>query len=204
MSDYKVESLNGLLTTAGSCRNFLEVVIPLARRLLTKFSALPPRLFFATQDGEDGLFTFERESLNRLGKDDLAYKLRRFCALHSVKACAFLSTATLREPPVGDDERSDGLADENGRQSAGASNGQKSDHPATGEPLLPVGTFVGWLMGEFLGEAARVCVWRIDPSTGPTPAAHLTPASTRASIDTDLWTPIDTGTWQWSNPPAAQ
>jgi hypothetical protein len=172
MSDYKVESLNGLLTKAGTCYDFLEVVIPLARRLLAEFSALPPRLFFLTQDGEDGLLTFEREAIDRLGKDDLAYKLRRFCALHCVKACAFLSTATLREPPVGDDEGSDGRADENGRHSAGESNGQKSDRPATGEPLLPVGTFVGWLMGEFLGEAARVCVWRIDPSTGPAPVAR--------------------------------
>jgi hypothetical protein len=139
----------------------------LARRLLAKFSALPPRLFFLTQDGEDGLLTFTPEALGRLGKDDLAYKLRRFCALHGVKACAFLSTATLREPPVADEKGSDGAADENGRQSAGRSNGRDSDHPATGGLLLPVGTFVGWLMGEFLGDAARVCIWEIDQSTGP-------------------------------------
>jgi hypothetical protein len=68
---------------------------------------------------------------------------------------------------VTDEEGSDGLVGENVRQSAGTTNGQESDHSGTGDSLLPVGTFVGWLMGEFLGEAARVCVWRIDPSTGP-------------------------------------
>ena len=134
-------------------QRILEAVIPLATTPSSKFSWLPPQLFFLTQDGEDGLLTFEQESLDRLGKDDLAYKLRRFCALHGVKACAFLSTATLREPPVADEKGSDGLVDKNGRQSAGTSNRQESEHPATkGELLLPVGTFVGWLMGEFLGE----------------------------------------------------
>ena len=63
MSDYKVETLNGLLAQAQSCSDLLEAIIPLARRLLAKFSALPPRLFFLTQDGEDGLLTFEREAL---------------------------------------------------------------------------------------------------------------------------------------------
>jgi hypothetical protein len=129
-------------------------------------------LFFVTQDGKDGLLTFKPEALDRLEKNDVAYQLRRFCALHGVKTCVFLSTATVREPPLDDEEGSDVLVDDNGRQSAGASNGQRSDHPAAGKPLLPVGTFVGWLMGEFLGETARVCVWKIHPSTGPLRVAN--------------------------------
>lgn len=167
MSDYKIQSLNGLLTKAGSCREFVEAVVPWAEPILIDLGEVTPRLFFATQDGEDGALTVVPEATDDRGKDELAYKLRRFCALHSVKACAFLSTATLREPPPSDDKGCEGSVEEQD-ESPGDAGGQDEDrHRSAGEQLLPAGMFVGWLCGEFLGEAARVCVWKIDPSAGP-------------------------------------
>ena len=167
MSDYTVETLNGLLTQVQSCGELLEAVIPWAERLLTEFPILAPRLFFLTQDGEDGLLTFEPETIDRLGKDNLAYKLRRFCALQGVKACAILCTAKLRESPARDNEDSETPLQDRDGQSTGTKKAHEGDGPTIGERLLPVGTDIGWLAGEFLGDRARACIWRIDPSTGP-------------------------------------
>ena len=110
--------------------------------------------------------TFEPETIDRLGKDNLAYKLRRFSALQGVKACALLSTAKLRNPPQGTMK----TRKHHSRRGTSNPRGQKAhegDGPGIGEPLLPVGTDIGWLAGEFLGDRARACIWRIDPSTGP-------------------------------------
>jgi hypothetical protein len=57
MSDYKVQPLNGLLAKAGSCRELMEAVIPWAEPILADLGEVAPRLFFVTQDGEDGLLT---------------------------------------------------------------------------------------------------------------------------------------------------
>ena len=80
MSDYKIEPLNGLLVKAASCRELVEIVAPLAERLLAGLGEPPARLFFVTQDGEDGLLTFDPAWFERLAPDERAYHVRRFCA----------------------------------------------------------------------------------------------------------------------------
>ena len=167
MSEYKIRPLNGVLAKARSCREFMEAVVPWAEAILIDLGEVTPRLFFATEDGEDGLLTGVPEPTNDCEKDELAYKLRRFCALHGVKACALLSTATLREPPPCDDRGSEEPAEAQDDSPGIAGGKDESKYAPAGGQLLPVGTFVGWLCGEFLGEAARVCVWKIDSSMGP-------------------------------------
>jgi hypothetical protein len=154
MSDYKVETLNGLLVNARSCSELLEAVVPFADRILVEFYAIAPHLFFVTQDGEDGLLTFEPEALDRLKKDELAYRLRRFCALRGVKACVLLFTGKQRALPSDDKEYA-------------------GEDPMVNDLLLPVGVMMASAVGEFLGEATRVCIWKIDPATAP---ARLTTA----------------------------
>jgi len=46
MSDYKVQPLNGLLTKAGSCQEFVEAVVPLAKHILIEVREVTPRLFY--------------------------------------------------------------------------------------------------------------------------------------------------------------
>jgi hypothetical protein len=75
MPDYKVQSLNGLLTEAASCREFVEAVVPLAEPILADLGEVTPRLFFVTQDGEDGLLTPLSEATDERGKDELAYPI---------------------------------------------------------------------------------------------------------------------------------
>jgi tetratricopeptide (TPR) repeat protein len=167
MSDYKVQPLNGLLAKAGSCRELMEAVIPWAEPILADLGEVAPRLFFVTQDGEDGLLTTISQATGEQEKDELAGKLRRFCALRGVKACALLFTGNIRELPPCEDEGSEGPVEQQADSAAEGGEQEANEHPPAREQIFPVGTFLGWLCGEFLGEAGRACVWKVEPSMGP-------------------------------------
>ena len=166
-SGYRVEPLNGALTKAASCYELLEATAPAAERILAEHEEVTPRLFFVTQDGEDGLLTLVSEATGDRGKDELAYKFCRFCALHGVKACALLFTGNLRELPRCEDKGSDGPVEQQVDSATGEGEQDADEHTPAGKQLFPVGTFLGWLCGEFLGEAGRACVWKIEPSVRP-------------------------------------
>jgi tetratricopeptide (TPR) repeat protein len=166
MSDYKVQSLNGLLAEAGSCRELMEAVIPWAEPILADLGEVTPRLFFVTQDGEDGLLTPISEVTGEREKDELAHKLRRFCALRGVKACALLFTGNIRELPPCEEDGSEGPVEQQTDSAAKEGEQEADEHVPAREQLFPVGTFLCWLCGEFLGEAGRACVWKIEPSVG--------------------------------------
>jgi hypothetical protein len=167
ISDYKVQPLNGLLAKVGSCRELMEAIIPWAEPILLDLGEVARRLFFVTQDGEDGLLTFVSEATGDRGKEELAYNLRRFCALHGVRACALLFTGNIRELPPCEDKGSEGPVEQEADSATGEGEQDADEHAPASEQLFPIGTFLGWLCGEFLGEAGRACVWKIVPPVGP-------------------------------------